>query len=124
MPITILTGTYLCNTGPYALEYLTEKVGPALDLRVYAEPGRSFHPKAYFFDLPNDSEVFISSANLSWTALATGVEWSYRLRRSLAPMITSNLTKSISGYLLDYSQPVTQDFLRAYWQEWKVKNKV
>src|SRR5690554_5977286 len=44
-PITILTGTYLCNTEPYALEYLTEKVGPSLKLRVYAETGRSFHPK-------------------------------------------------------------------------------
>jgi HKD family nuclease len=124
VPITILTGTYLCNTEPYALEYLTEKVGPALDLRVYAEPGRSFHPKAYFFDLPNDSEVFISSANLSWTALTTGVEWSYRLRRSLAPHDYQQFDDEYQRLLTDYSQPVTQEFLRAYWREWKVKNKV
>lgn len=119
--VTILTGTYLYNTEPYALEYLQEKVGPALELRVYTEPGRSFHPKAYFFDLPHDSEVFISSANLSWTALTTGVEWSYRLRKSLAPADYQLFDEEYQRLLADHSQPVTEDFLREYWQEWKAR---
>ena len=121
-PVTILTGTYLCNTEPYALEYLIEKVGPTLELRVYAETGRSFHPKAYFIDLPNDSEVFISSANLSWTALTTGVEWSYRLRRSLAPNDYQRFDEEYQRLLTDYSLPVTADFLREYRKEWREKN--
>ena len=123
VPITILTGTYLYNTEPYALEYLTEKVGPALDLQVYAEPGRSFHPKAYFFDFPDESDVFISSANLSWTALTTGVEWSYRLRKSLAPHDYQQFDEEYQRLLADYSQPVTQEFLGEYWREWKAKNR-
>ena len=90
-PVTILTGTYLYTTEPYALEYLIEKVGPTLKLRSYAETGRSFHPKAYFFDLPDDNEVFISSANLSWTALTTGVEWSYRLRINFCNKYIENI---------------------------------
>ena len=123
VPISILTGTYLCNTEPYALEYLLEQVGPALDLRVYAETGHSFHPKAYFFDLPNDSEVFISSANLSWTALTTGVEWSYRLQKSLAPHDYQQFDEEYQRLLANYSRLVTQEFLREYWQEWKAKNR-
>jgi HKD family nuclease len=122
VPITILTGTYLCNTEPYALEYLIEKVGPTLELRVYAETGRSFHPKAYFFDRPNDSEVFISSANLSWTALTTGVEWSYRLRRSLAPNDYQQFDEEYQRLLANYSLPVTKEFMREYWREWREKN--
>ena len=121
--VTILTGTYLYNTEPYALEYLQEKVGPALELRVYAESGRSFHPKAYFFDFANDSEVFISSANLSWTALTTGVEWSYRLRRSLAPDDYRQFNEEYQRLLADNSIPVTGDFLQGYWREWREKNR-
>jgi len=122
-PITILTGTYLYTTEPYALEYLREKAGPTLDLRVYAETGRSFHPKAYFFDLPNESEVFISSANLSWTALTTGVEWSYRLRKSLAPHDYHLFDEEYQRLLANFSQPVTEEFLRLYWREWKTRNR-
>jgi len=123
-PVTILTGTYLCNTEPYALEYLSEKVGPTLELRVYAETGRSFHPKAYFFDLPNESEsqIFISSANLSWTALTTGVEWSYRLRRNLAPDDYQQFDEEYQRMLAGNSLPVTKEFLREYWREWREKN--
>ena len=123
VPVTILTGTYLCNTEPYALEYLIEKVGPTLELRVYTETGRSFHPKAYFFDLPNEREVFISSANLSWTALTTGVEWSYRLRKSRAPDDYRQFDEEYQRLLADYSRPVTKDFLQAYWREWREQNR-
>ena len=122
-PVTILTGTYLYNTEPYALEYLREKVGPTLELRVYSETDRSFHPKAYFFDRPNDSEVFISSANLSWTALTTGVEWSYRLRKSRAPDDYQQFDEEYQRLLAGYSRPVTEDYLRAYGQEWREKNR-
>ncbi len=123
VPVTILTGTYLYNTEPYALEYLREKVGPTLELRVYSETDRSFHPKAYFFDRPNDSEVFISSANLSWTALTTGVEWSYRLRKSRAPDDYQQFDEEYQRLLAGYSRPVTEDYLRAYGQEWREKNR-
>ena len=37
-------------TEPYALEYLMEEVGLNLEIRVFSEEGRSFHPKAYLID--------------------------------------------------------------------------
>ena len=73
--------------------------------------------------MPEDSEVFISSANLSWTALTTGVEWSYRLRRSLVPADYEMFAAEYQRLLTEDSFPVTQEFLREYWREWKEKNR-
>ena len=117
-PIKILTGTYMKITEPYALEYLLEKVGEKMEIRVFSEPGRSFHPKAYFFDLDYDSEIFVGSANLSWTALTTGVEWTYRLRRSRAPEDYDQFSQEFDR-LYHLSLPVTKEFMREYWLEWK-----
>lgn len=112
--VKILTGTYMNTTEPYALEYLMEKVGTGLTIRSYSETGRSFHAKAYFFDYPEDSEVFISSANLSWTALTTGVEWSYRLRKSQARQDYKEFSQEFDRLERDQSVLVTQEFLREY----------
>ena len=43
--VTVLTGTYLCNTEPYALEYLIEKVGPPLNSGFTPKPAVPFIPK-------------------------------------------------------------------------------
>ena len=121
-PITILTGTYLYNTEPYALEYLVERTPRSQAPGVYAEAA-FLPPKAYFFTMPEDSEVFISSANLSWTALTTGVEWSYRLRRSLVPADYEMFAGEYQRLLTEHSFPVTKEFIREYWREWKEKNR-
>ncbi|HHT04649.1 MAG TPA: hypothetical protein GXZ97_00080 [Hydrogenispora sp.] len=46
------------------------------------------------------------------------------MRKSLAPHDYQQFDDEYQRLLTDYSQPVTQEFLRAYWREWKVKNKV
>lgn len=122
VPIKILTGTYMQITEPYALEYLMEKVGEKMEIRVFSEPGRSFHPKAYLFDFKDDSEIFVGSANFSWTALTTGVEWTYRLRRSEAPRDYDKFSQEFER-LYHLSLPVTKEFMREYWQEWKQAGK-
>lgn len=116
--IEILTGTYLNITEPFALEYLLNKVPRGMEIRAYNEVGRSFHPKAYFFDHDDDSEVFIGSANLSWTALTTGVEWAYRLRKSSAP---SDYDVFLQEYqrLYDSGRPVDSEFLSQYYFKWR-----
>jgi HKD family nuclease len=72
--------------------------------------------------LPSDNEVFISSANLYWTALTTGVEWSYRLRKSRAPNDYQQFDEEYHRLLNTYSLPVTKEFLDEYWREWREKN--
>ncbi len=93
-----------------------------MEIRVFSEPGRSFHPKAYLFDFKDDSEIFVGSANFSWTALTTGVEWTYRLRRSEAPRDYDKFSQEFER-LYHLSLPVTKEFMREYWQEWKQAGK-
>jgi len=81
-PIEIITGTYMNVTEPSALYLLRHKLGDRLQLKLFQSGSRSFHPKAYFFDHDQDSTLFVGSSNLSRSALITGVEWNYALRRT------------------------------------------
>ncbi len=77
--IRILTGTYLGITAPEALCLLKDRIRQNLDLRLYNNPNRSFHPKSYIFHYDNDlHEIFIGSSNISKSALTSGIEWNYR----------------------------------------------
>ena len=50
--IRILTGNYLGITQPSALYLIKSELGDRVDLRLYNETSRSFHPKSYIlFDL-------------------------------------------------------------------------
>jgi HKD family nuclease len=53
-------------------------MGDRADLRLYNEPERSFHPKAYIFHFETFSEIFIGSSNISKSALTRAIEWNYR----------------------------------------------
>ncbi len=76
--IRILTGTYLNITQPSALYLIRKEMGDRADLRLYNEPERSFHPKAYIFHFETFSEIFIGSSNISKSALTRAIEWNYR----------------------------------------------
>ena len=76
--IQLLTGFYLSITEPPAIYYLYDQLGSAIDIRVYDESIRAFHPKSYIFECGDEAEVFVGSSNLSRSALTTGVEWNYR----------------------------------------------
>jgi HKD family nuclease len=54
--IRILTTDYLGVTEPDALEQLIKLPGD-IDVRLYSEPRRSYHPKAYFFEYADDNGV-------------------------------------------------------------------
>ena len=47
--IRILTGNYLGITQPSALYLIKSELGDRVDLRLYNETSRSFHPKSYIF---------------------------------------------------------------------------
>lgn len=81
--IRILTTDYLGVTEPDALDQLIKLPGD-IDVRLYSEPGRSYHPKAYFFEYADDNYgvAFIGSSNLSRSALENGVEWNYEIRET------------------------------------------
>lgn len=52
--IRILTGNYLGITQPSALYLIKSELGDRVDLRLYNETSRSFHPKSYILYLPSN----------------------------------------------------------------------
>ena len=76
--IRILTGNYLGITQPSALYLIKQELGERVDLRLYNEKSRSFHPKSYIFHYDSSNEIYIGSSNISRSALTSGIEWNYK----------------------------------------------
>jgi superfamily II DNA or RNA helicase/diadenosine tetraphosphate (Ap4A) HIT family hydrolase len=83
--VRILTTDYLQITEHAALRQLLDLAEdfPNLQVRVFRDPGLSFHPKAYLFWSPRADavRVIVGSSNLSRSGLADGVEWNVAFAR-------------------------------------------
>lgn len=119
IPIQILTGKYMSITEPSAIYHLYITLGSNVDIRFFNDNVRSFHPKAYLFDYGIDSEIIIGSSNISHTALTSGVEWNYRLRRSLAPTDYDMFSNTFDELFEKHSVPATDDELKSYSLNWR-----
>ena len=119
IPIKILTGTYMSITEPSAVYHILNQLGQAVEIRFFTDSVRSFHPKAYIIDSGDDGEVFIGSSNLSKSALTSGVEWNYRLRRSQAPEDYDEFAATFDSLFAHCAAPVTEAALKAYAVSWK-----
>lgn len=80
--IKICTGDYLYITQPEALSLL-HKIDSRIEIRLWNSNGISFHPKAYLFQMEEDSSFVIGSSNMSKSALTSGVEWNVSIDNSL-----------------------------------------
>ncbi len=97
-------------------------LGESADIRLFNEPGRSFHPKAYLFDYGDFKEAFIGSSNLSRSGLTTGIEWNYRIRSSETESNHSDISKFKEEFDNIYShrsRVMTEDLLKQYAISWK-----
>lgn len=116
--IRILTGIYLNITEPNALYLLKFELGDNLDIRVYKDFNRSFHPKTYIFEYKNGvGDVIIGSSNISKTALTYGIEWNYKISNN-----KDDFETIIDEFNLLYEQeskPVSIQFLRDYNKNWR-----
>lgn len=119
VPVKILTGRYMEITEPSALYYLMDRLGDGVEIRFVDEKFKSFHPKAYLLDFEDDSEIYVGSSNISRTALTDGVEWNYRLRRSLAPDDYDKFSETFNTLFYDHGELVTEQVLRWYAVNWK-----
>jgi superfamily II DNA or RNA helicase len=120
--IQMLTGTYLSVTEPSAIYYLLNLLGNALDIRLFTDQSRSFHPKSYIFDYnddPDASEVYVGSSNLSGSALVTGVEWNYRVERWAAPADYDRFSGEFERLFEYKTEKVREETLRAYAISWR-----
>lgn len=113
--IRLLTSDYLDITEPEALEELLALPG-ALDLRLYHEPGRSFHAKCYIFEHEDGRHAaFVGSSNLSSSALRDGIEWNYLVRETDDGWSIWDLLRRFEALFgSEFTQPVTPEFIAAY----------
>ena len=116
--IRILTGNYLKITQPQALYLLKSELKDKVDLRFYNNPNKSFHPKAYMFHNPIDSEIYIGSSNISKGALTSSIEWNYRFLKSNAPNDFKIFYDTFEDLFNNHSLIITDEVLKNYSKQW------
>ncbi len=120
--IRILTGNYLKITQPQALYLLKSELKDKVDLRFYNNPNKSFHPKAYMFYNPIDSEIYIGSSNISRGALTSSIEWNYRFLKSAAPNDFKVFYDTFEDLFNNHSLIITDEVLKDYSKQWTRPN--
>lgn len=117
--IRILTGSYLEITQPSALFLLKKHLHGKIQMRMFTEKDRSFHPKAYIFHHNRDfHEIFIGSSNISKSALTSGIEWNYRFD-SLTDRTGYEIFRNTFNNLWDNrAVDMDDEFLQNYARHW------
>ena len=116
--IRILTGTYLNITQPSALYLIRKEMGDQADLRLYNEPDRSFHPKAYIFHFGTYSEIFIGSSNISKSALTRAIEWNYRFSSISDETGYLKFFRTFEDLFFHHASVMDDTALKAYADSW------
>lgn len=120
--IRILSGNYLGITQPSALFLLKKELQDKVDLRLYNNPNKSFHPKAYIFHQMNDGEIYIGSSNLSYGALTSSIEWNYRFNKLANQKDFDTFYSSFLDLFQNHAYTVTDEVLLEYTKNWKKPN--
>lgn len=117
--IRILTGNYLGITQPSALYLIKSELGDRVDLRLYNETSRSFHPKSYIFHYGSSNEIYIGSSNISKSALTSGIEWNYRFSDTLDKKNYELFYATFEDLFLNHSIIINDEELKRYSKAWK-----
>lgn len=117
--IRILTGNYLGITQPSALYLIKSELGDRVDLRLYNEISRSFHPKSYIFHYESSNEIYIGSSNISKSALTSGIEWNYRFSDTLDKKNYELFYATFEDLFLNHSIIIDDEELKRYSKTWK-----
>lgn len=119
VPIRILTGNYLNITQPAALYLIKGALGDKVDLRFYNITNKSFHPKAYIFEYDNGGDIFIGSSNISRSALTSGIEWNYRIRKEGNETDFNHYKEVFEDLFLNHTDIIDDAKMREYSKNWK-----
>lgn len=121
--IRILTGNYLKITQPSALYLLRTILGDKVDLRMFNIENKSFHPKAYICEYKADGEIFLGSSNISASALTSGIEWNYEIKKLKNKKDYEHLKGVFEDLFTNYAYVLDDDQLDKYSRSW-VKPKI
>ena len=92
--LRLLTGTTLEITEPEALAALLDLCDhfpKQVEVKVFEDAHRSFHPKSYLLTGAHGGIAYVGSSNLSRGALTTSVEWNLRLTQARDPQAFSEV---------------------------------
>lgn len=117
--VRILTGNYLNITQPSALYMLRKELGDTISIHFYNIPKKSFHAKAYIFHYHDNSEIFVGSSNVSYSAMTSAIEWNYRFDRNTHPGDFDYFYKTFEDLYYNHSDEITDEKLREYSKKWK-----
>lgn len=118
--VQIITSRYLNLTQPSALFLLKERYGDKIDLRFFNDISKSFHPKTYIVHFSNgEGCVFVSSSNISRSALTTGIEWNYRVDKVVHPDDFREFDLAFDEIYKNDTVEITDEVLRDYAKKWK-----
>ncbi|ORT99861.1 HKD family nuclease fused to DNA/RNA helicases of superfamily II [Anaerovibrio sp. JC8] len=116
--IRILTGRYLNITQPEALYIVKQKLGDYVELRMYDDNTRSFHPKAYMFEFDDCCIIFVGSSNISRSALTNGIEWNYNFRSDVEPENFKKFKDTFQELWNEHSYELDDERLLQYSKSW------
>ncbi|MGL5544815.1 MAG: DEAD/DEAH box helicase family protein, partial [Cetobacterium sp.] len=116
--IKILTSDYMNITEPNALYRLLDIPG----VKIFKDPEKpSFHPKTYIFKNKNNVEIYVGSSNISYSALVSGVEWSYQFFGDSQNSDINNILTEFEELYEKNSFHLSLDWLRNYEKNYKKK---
>lgn len=117
--IRILTGNYLGITQPSTLYLIKQELGERVDLRLYNEKSRSFHPKSYIFHYDSSNEIYIGSSNISRSALTSGIEWNYKFSDRQDKENYELFYETFEDLFFNHSIIIDDEELKRYSKAWK-----
>ncbi len=109
----IITSVYLNITDPKALRKLYSYKN--IKVRIYNNPGESFHTKAYMFQREKYSSCIIGSSNISQSALYSAEEWNVKLTDTdFLNIYDKSLKQFRKLWNSNDSIDLSEDFIKGY----------
>ena len=98
VPVRIITTSYMGASDPEAVEWLAKQ--PGFSVRVSYDTERTrLHAKAYHFIRASGfSTAYIGSANMSRTAMTSGLEWTIKVTAQDMPHILARFAAEFESY--------------------------
>ena len=98
VPVRIITTSYMGASDPEAVEWLAAQ--PGFSVRVSYDTQRTrLHAKAYHFVRTSGfSTAYIGSANMSRSAMTSGLEWTVKVTAQDMPHILARFAAEFEGY--------------------------
>lgn len=116
--VKILTSDYMKITEPNALYRLLDIPG----VKIFKNPSNiSFHPKTYIFKKNNDVEIYVGSSNISYSALVSGVEWTYKFSGDSENEEVKSVIDEFEKLYTENSFDLTLEWLRKYEKTYQKK---